>query len=173
MFFIRQLIKLIRLLHQDEGALLLSIGFSLGIFAGWCGWVSILGFLSLVIALVFRVQLGAYFLGSAIFAVLSLPLLTTFHTLGKQILQNESLKPLWTSLYQQPVFHWFKFNNTVVMGGSLMALLAFPFIFALTYWGIVKYQKAVLSKIRQTKIYKFFIKSTPIVLYQKYIEKNL
>jgi uncharacterized protein (TIGR03546 family) len=114
MFLIRQLIKLIRLLHQDEGVLLLSIGFSLSVFSGWCGWASILGLLSLVVALFFRVQLGAYFLGTGLFALISLPLLSTFHNLGKQILENESLKPLWTSMYENPVFHWLKYNNTVV-----------------------------------------------------------
>lgn len=171
MFIIRQLIKLIRLLHQNEGAFLLAFGFSLGCLPGFAGWASILGVISAFIALFFRVQLGAYLLGTAAFSLISLPMVGSFHSVGQKLLYSESLKPLWTSMYENPVFHWLKFNHTVTMGASLIALLALPVIFIVSYILVIKYQETVLVRLKQTKFYKAFMKSSLVLLYSKYLEQ--
>lgn len=171
MFIIRQIIKLIRLLHQNEGAFLLAFGFSLGIFTGFAGWTSLLGLLSVVIAVFFRVQLGAFFLGSAVFSLLSLPLIGSFHAVGKSLLQAPWLKPLWTMMYEHPIFHWLKFNYTITAGASFVALLVFPLMLVITYVLVVKYQQAVLTRLKETKSYKAFMKSSLVLLYLKYLDQ--
>ncbi|MCO5113688.1 MAG: TIGR03546 family protein [Bdellovibrionaceae bacterium] len=171
MFIIRQLIKLIRLLHQNEGAFLLAFGFSLGIFTGFCGWVSALGVTSALIALFFRVQLGAFFLGSAFFALVSLPLIPTFHKVGKFLLEMEALKPLWTTMYEHPIFHWLKFNYTITAGATLVSLVVFPIVFIMAYTLVIKYQEKVLTRLKQTRPYKAFMKSSLVLLYIKYLDQ--
>lgn len=171
MFFIRQIVKLIRLLHQNEGALLLSVGFSLGLFSGLCGWASILGALSAIIAIFFRVQLGAYLLGTATFTLLALPLIGVFHKIGLYFLSMKSLESLWTAMYAQPVFHWVKFNHTVTLGASAVSVVLFPVVLLGTYAGVKKYQQQVLARLKNTRTYKAFIKSTPVLLYLKYLEQ--
>lgn len=171
MFLIRQLIKLIRLLHQDEGALMLSIGFSLSLFAGFCGWNSLLGALSLLIALIFRVQLGAYFFGTLFFSLLSWPFISVFHQIGLRVLNFSALQSLWALMYEQPFFHWLQFNYTVTAGASLVALILFPLVFMATHWAVLKYQNSVLKRLKATRWYKAFIKSSPVVLYLKYLER--
>lgn len=170
MFILKQIIKLIRLLHADEGALALALGFSLSLFPAFSGFASILGLLSLLIVLLFRVQMGAYFLGYFLFSLISLPFLSLFHQLGLYVLTLKNLDGLFTVLSNSPLLHWLKFNHTQVLGGQILALTLFPF----ALWGfkalIEKYKATVVQKVKETKFYKYFTKTSAFLNYNNLLE---
>lgn len=165
MFILKQLIKLIRLLHADEGSFSLALGLSLSLFPGFAGFASILGALTLLIVLLFRVQMGAYFLGYFFFSLLSLPLTKLCNQIGYSLLTNTSLEPTWTVLYQWPVMHWLKFNHTLILGGQVVALVISIPAFFVFYALIEKYKQTVVQKLKGTKLYKNFVRTTFFINY--------
>lgn len=170
MFILKQILKLIKLLHTDEGTFALALGFSLSLFPALGGYVSILGLSSLIIVLVFRVQMGAYFLGSFLFALLSLPFLSLFNSIGLSLLQNPSLTPFWTILYQNPLMHWLKFNHTQVLGGQVVALIFFPFSLLVFKYLIEKYKNTVVKRFKNSKVYKYFSKTSLVIGYNNILD---
>ena len=51
-----------------------------------------------------------------------------FHLLGTQILSMDSVKPLWTALFNIPLIPFTRFNNTVMMGAMVVSLILFPLL---------------------------------------------
>ncbi len=170
MFILKQILKLIQLLHADEGTFALALGFSLSLFPAFGGYTSILGLLSVLIVMIFRVQMGAYFLGTFLFALISLPFSNIFNSIGLWLLTKPSLETFWTSLYQNPLMHWLKFNHTQVLGGQVAALILFPFSLILFQYLIRKYQNTVVKAFKNTKVYKYFSKTSLVIGYNNILD---
>lgn len=170
MFILKQILKLIKLLHTDEGTFALALGFSLSLFPSLSGFTSFLGLISLLIVLVFRVQMGAYFLGAFFFSLLSTPFLNYFHQIGLYLLQNPELQNMWTHLYQNPLAHWLKFNHTQVLGGQIVSLILFPFAFLTFNYLILKYKNIVVLKFKNSKIYNYFSRTSIVIGYNNLLD---
>jgi uncharacterized protein (TIGR03546 family) len=91
-----------------------------------------------------------------------------FHWLGFQILTEiDWLKDFWTTLYNAPVAPLTNFNNTVVIGSFITAIiLALPIYFGIKKL-IIQYRKHLHSKIEKIKIYQVLKQSSFIKLYTK------
>jgi uncharacterized protein (TIGR03546 family) len=77
------------------------------------------------------------------------------------------LKEFWTSLYNAPVAPLTNFNNTVVMGSFLCAIvLAVPVYFGMKIL-VIQYRKHLYSKVEKWKIYKIIKQSSLVRLYAK------
>jgi uncharacterized protein (TIGR03546 family) len=170
MFLLKQIIKLIRLLHADEGSFALALGFSLSLFPAFSGFASILGLFSLLIVIIFRVQMGAYFLGYFLFSLISLPFLPYFHELGLKVLTLENLNSFFTIFSNSPAMHWLKFNHTQVLGGQLIALFLFPVSLVGFKILIDKYKATVVQRVKETKFYKYFTKTSAFLNYNNILE---
>lgn len=172
MFILKQLIKLIRLLHTNNGALSLALGFSLGLFPGFAGYMSIMGLFTLLLVIFFRVQMGAYFLGYFFFSLVSLSLLEPMNSLGLYFLKLPALESMWTLFYSWPVMHWLKFNHTLVLGGQILAFVLFPFVFLILNALIQKYQQTVVKMVKESRPYKWFVRTSFFINYN-YILQSL
>lgn len=170
MYILKQIIKLIRLLHAEEGSLNIAFAISLSIFPAFAGFMSIFGLLTLLLVIVFRVQMGAYFLGFLFFSIISLLFLSPINAIGLNLLTAPSLEPLWTQLYTWPLMHWLKFNHTMVMGGQVLALILFPFCLIAFKYLVEKYQRTVVQKLKNTKLYKGFVKTSFFLNYNNILE---
>jgi uncharacterized protein (TIGR03546 family) len=109
--------------------------------------------------------MGAYFLGFFFFSILSLLFLSPINAIGLNVLTAQSLEPLWTVLYTWPLMHWLKFNHTLVMGGQILALVLFPFCFIAFKFLVEKYQQTVVQKLKNTKLYKGFVRTSFFLSY--------
>lgn len=165
MYILKQIIKLIRLLHAEEGSFNIALAFSLSLFPGFAGFMSIFGLITILMVVFFRIQMGAYFLGYFFFSLLSLALLGPMNRLGHAILLEPSLDGLWTTFYDWPLMHWLNYNHTLVMGGQLLAIVLFPFSLVLLNYLVQKYQRTVVQKLKNTKLYKNFERSTFFINY--------
>ena len=141
MYILKQIIKLIRLLHAEEGSFNIALAISLSLFPGFAGFMSIFGLLTMLVVIFFRIQMGAYFLGYFFFSLLSLALLGPLNRIGHAVLMAPPLENFWTTLYDWPLMHWLNYNHTLVMGGQILALILFPFSLVLFNFLIQKYQK--------------------------------
>jgi uncharacterized protein (TIGR03546 family) len=72
------------------------------------------------------------------------------------------LQPLWTTLYNIPIFPFTRFNNTVVMGSFITGLILFVPIYLLSKRGVIVYREKYDVRISNSKIFKAF-KTNPIV----------
>ncbi len=48
------------------------------------------------------------------------------HALGLTVLREPSLSGLWTQMYNAPVIPWTRFNNSMVMGATVLAFVLLP-----------------------------------------------
>ena len=164
---VKQLINFIRLLHSEGGTKQIAWGLTFGAFLGFSPFFSLQTFLILFVLLIFKVQFGAAFLSAFFFKLVAFIIDPAADSLGRSVLETASLRPFWTTLYNMPIIPYTRFNNSIVMGSFVFALLISP----LLYFGfkilIQKYRTHVVQTFEQSKAWKAF-KATKI--YEWYIK---
>lgn len=165
---IKQILNLIRLLHSENGLYAITWGLTLGVFLGFSPFFSIQTFLILFILFIFRVQFGAAFLSAFFFKLVAFLIDPFAEVFGRWALENNTFRPLWTTLYNIPIIPYTRFNNSIVMGSFLVALLLSPFLFFLFKFLIQKYRIYIVDTLEQTKFWKAFKASKIYDYYLKY-----
>lgn len=166
---IKQLIQMIRMLHSENGTHQLAIGLTLGIFLGFSPFLSLQTFLILIILLVFKVQIGAAFLSAFFFKFIAYLTDPAADWLGRRTLEHSSLVELWTTMYNLPLLPYTRFNNSIVMGSFVLALIISPIIYFVFLQLIKQYRSRVVEKFENSKMWKAF-KATPV--YEWYLKYN-
>lgn len=165
---IKQLINLIRLLHSDTGQNQIAAGLSFGVFLGFAPFLSLQTLLVLFIVFIFRVQLGAAFLSAFFFKFVAYLLDPVADPIGRSLLENESLRPLWTSMYNIPFLPMTRFNNSIILGSFAISIILCPLLFFIFKKLVVQYQTNLVQKFESSKMWKVF-KATKIYdWYSKY-----
>ncbi len=172
MFFLKLLSSIVKVLHSQDSPEQVAWGFALGAIPGLTPLWSLHNLLVFLIVLIVKVNAGAALLSLALFSLLRWILSPVFHLIGNAILtQIPFLTGLWTALYNAPLAPLTRFNNTVVMGGFVTALVLIApnyFIFRVL---VVQYRKRWGQKIEDWKIVKLFRGSRIVQFYMKL--KNL
>ncbi|MNS91946.1 hypothetical protein D3C72_1260590 [compost metagenome] len=153
---LKQIFNFLKLLNSDTGTYQLASGLALGLMLGFAPFFSIQTLLVFAIIFIFRVQIGAAFLSAFFFKFVAYLFDQPAHYLGKAVLENESLRPLFVTMYNMPLVPMTRFNNSIAMGSMLVSIILFPFAF----WGfklaILKYRATVVAKFKGTKFWKAF-----------------
>lgn len=165
---LKQIFGFLKLLNSDTGTISLAMGIALGFVLGMSPLLSLQGILILMIAVFFRVQLGAVFISSFFFTFMAYLLDPAFHALGEKLLLSPSLAGLWTSLFNMPLVPLTRFNNTIVMGAGVLSIALTPIIFIVSKLLIEKYRKAVVERIKETKLWKAIKATSLFKWYYKY-----
>ncbi len=151
---LKQLFAFLKLLNSDTGTNQLATGLSLGLVLGFSPFLSLQTFLILILCFFFRVQLGAAFLSAFFFKFVAFLFDPITDSLGRAVLENAGLRPLFVSLYNMPLVPLTRFNNSIIMGSGLVGLiLALPMFFIFKNL-IVKYRLHILERIKGTKWWK-------------------
>ncbi len=74
------------------------------------------------------------------------------HQIGFYLLTADNLFPVWNNLYQIPLVPLTRFNNTVVMGGLITGLAAFPVLFFAVQAIIIPIRTKLVPKIAASKL---------------------
>ena len=151
---LKQIFQLLKLLNSEKGTTQIAWGVALGFVLGMTPAFSLQTILVLLLLLFFRVQIGAAFLAAFFFKFVAYLLDPLFNSVGSMVLSQESLKPLFTSLYNMPIVPFTRFYNSIVMGSGVTAILLVPFVFFFTKWFIHKYREMIYYKFKQTKFFK-------------------
>jgi uncharacterized protein (TIGR03546 family) len=130
----------------------ISLGFCFGMIAGFTPLWSLHNLLVLFLILVLRVNLSAFLLGLALFSFLAFALDPLFHATGLAILTQPSLEPLFTALYNSPLWRIERFNDSIVMGSLVVSLLAFAPLLLLGNALIRRYRVHVLAWLQRTRL---------------------
>ncbi len=165
---LKQLFNFIKLLNSDTGLNQLSAGIVCGFILGLSPVFSLQTILVIFVIFFFRVQIGAAFVASFFFAMIAYLLDPLFHQVGCYILEMNSLRGLFITLYNVPLVPFTKFYNSVVMGAGIVSILFAPLIFFLSKILINKYRITVVEGMKETKIYLLIRSTSFYKWYAKY-----
>ena len=167
------LIKLIQslfgALHSEGTPGQLAAGIVLGSFLGITPLINLHNAIIFAALVLLNVSFAGGMLGWALFVPIGFLLDPLFDWIGHTLLLDVSfLTPLWTSLYNMPVVPLTNFNNTIVLGSLVFALVfALPLFFALR-WAVARYRVTIGERVRRSKLYRALTASKAYNLYKMF-----
>jgi uncharacterized protein (TIGR03546 family) len=165
---LKQVFAFLKMLNSDTGTNQIASGIAAGFVLGMTPFFSLQSILIFLCMLVFRIQMGAAFLAAFFFAFAAYLLDPMFHAVGHAVLTANSLQPLFTTLYNMPIVPMTRFNNTVVMGSGIVALLLSPLVYIVARMMVKKYRIVVVDRFKQTKVWKAMQATSFYKWYYKY-----
>ncbi len=156
MFTLIKLIQsLFKALHSEGTPGQLAAGIALGSIIGLTPLVNVHNAIVFAAIVLLNVSFAGGMLGWALFVPVGFLLDPLFDWIGHTLLLYVSfLTPLWTSFYNTPVIPLTNFNNTVVLGSFVFAVLfAVPLFFVARY-GVARYRATIGQRVRQSKWYR-------------------
>jgi uncharacterized protein (TIGR03546 family) len=168
MFWLKLVINFIKILREGQTPAQVAGGFALGFILGLSPMFTLQGALVWLIILMLDVNLSAATFSLAFFALFAYIFDPLFHRLGYFMLVDiNSLKGLWTTLYNAPIAPLTRFNNTLVMGSFISALILFvPVYFGMKKF-VIAYRATIGVKVAQWKIYKIIDRSSLVQWYKR------
>jgi uncharacterized protein (TIGR03546 family) len=151
---LKQLFAFFKLLNSDTGTNQLASGVACGLILGFSPVLSIQTLIVFICLFLFRIQMGAAFLAAFFFKFVAFLIDPIAHEIGKDVLAMPGLQGLWTQLYNMPLIPYTRFNNSIVMGSGVLAIILTPFVFFISKMLIVKYRKTVVERFKDTKVWK-------------------
>src|SRR5690606_22274471 len=125
---LKQLFAFIKLLNSDTGTTSLAAGMTCGFILGMTPVLSLHSLLVFLILFIFRIQIGAALVTAFFFKFVAFLLDPAFHAVGSQVLEIESLRSFFTTLYNMPLIPFTRFNNSIVMGSAVITFALSPFV---------------------------------------------
>jgi len=166
------LIKLIQslfgALHSEGTPGQLAAGMVLGSFLGLTPLFNLHNALIFAALVLLNVSFAGGLLGWALFVPVGFLLDPLFDWIGHRLLLAESLRRFWTSLYNTPVVPLTNFNNTVVLGSLVFALLASVPLFFVLRWAVARYRVTIGERVRQSRFYKTVMASKVYNVYKMF-----
>ncbi len=155
MFFLKFISKFIKVLQAGESPPLIAGGITMGFVVGLTPFWTLQNMVILLVAFLTKVNLASVFFALFVFSFLTYLFDPVYHNLGFFLLaEMEKLRPLWTDMYNWPVAPYTRFNNTVVLGSLIIALvLAFP-VYAGAKKGVIKYRETWGARINNSRFMK-------------------
>lgn len=169
MFALVKLIQsLIGALHSEGTPGQLALGITLGSIIGLTPLMNIHNAIVFAAIVLLNVSFAGGMLGWALFVPIGFLLDPLFDWIGHSLLMAPSLRDLWTSLYNTPIVPLTNFNNTVVLGSLVFALLLLVPLFFATRWAVVRYRATIGERVRQSKFYRAIMASKVYNVYKMF-----
>jgi uncharacterized protein (TIGR03546 family) len=167
---LKQIFAFFKLLNSDTGTNQIASGLALGILLGFSPILSLQTLLAFLLLFLFRIQIGAAFVSAFFFKFVAFTIDPVSDQLGQWILESESLRPLFVSMYNAPLLPLTRFNNTIVMGSGFIGFLLFIPSFFIFKKLVIKYRETVVDRLKETKIWRAFAATGFYKWYLKYTE---
>jgi uncharacterized protein (TIGR03546 family) len=165
---LKQLLAFFKLLNSDKDTGPIAAGLVCGMILGLTPSLSLQTLLVLILLFFLRIQIGAALIAAFFFKLGAFALDPAFDVVGRAVLEQGSLKPTFTALYQMPIVPFTRFNNSIVMGSGIVSLiLAVPAYFAFKKL-VMKYRATVVARFERSAIWKAWKATTVYQWYEKY-----
>jgi len=160
--------SLIGALHSEGTPGQLALGIALGSIMGLTPLMNIHNAIVFAAIVLLNVSFAGGMLGWALFVPIGFLLDPLFDWIGHQVLMAESLRGVWTSLYNTPIVPLTNFNNTIVLGSLVFSLLLLVPLFFATRWAVARYRVTVGERVRQSKFYRAVMASKVYTVYKMF-----
>lgn len=168
MFWIQILSNFIKILRAGQTPRQVAGGFVLGSIAGLSPVLTLQGLFIWFVIFVLDVNLSAASLAFLMFALFAYVFDPLFHQLGYFLLvEVDALRGLWTTLYNAPIAPLTRFNNTLVLGSLVGAILLSPAVYIGVRRFVVAYRTYIGARVESWKIYQVLSRNTLVRWYQK------
>ncbi|MGA9120293.1 MAG: TIGR03546 family protein [Bacteroidota bacterium] len=168
MFWFNIVKSFINILREGQTPAQVAGGFALGTLVGFSPMVTLQGLVVWLVILVLDVNFAAVLLALTLCKLIAYLIDPIFHSLGFAVLvKAEFLQGLWTWLYNAPIAPLTRFNNTVVMGSFLFAIICFVPVYIGMKRTVVAYRTHIHSRFEQWKVYKMLDKSKLVNYYRR------
>jgi uncharacterized protein (TIGR03546 family) len=131
MFFLRPVRFLAQALVLETTPRQLAWGFALGMMIGLIPKGNLIAVALMTLFCALRINVAAGTAAIFLFSWVGMLLDLVSHRLGHSLLTTAALQPVWTSLYNLNLVPWTAFNNTVVLGSTLIGLALLLPVYAL------------------------------------------
>ena len=168
MFTILKLLQsIVKTLHSEGTPGQVAAGMALGAALGLTPLMSPHNLVIFAAIILLNVSFGGGMLGWALFVPVGFALDPVFDRIGRTLLvDTPSLTPVWTSLYNAPVWPYTNFNNSVVLGSLAgWLVLAIPIYFAAKF-AVARYRATVGERVRHSRIYQVLVASRAYNVYR-------
>jgi uncharacterized protein (TIGR03546 family) len=146
--------SILKTLHSEGTPGQVAAGIALGSALGLTPLMNLHNLVIFALIVILNVSFGGGMLGWALFVPVGFLLDPLFHRIGLALLQRDSLRGLWTDLYNTPLVPYTNFNNSVVLGSVAAWLVLLVPIFFASRYGVARYRATVGERVRQSKFYK-------------------
>ncbi|MGE5803473.1 MAG: TIGR03546 family protein [Gemmatimonadota bacterium] len=169
MFALIKLIQsLVGALHSEGTPGQLALGIALGSILGLTPLMNVHNAIVFAAIMLLNVSFAGGMLGWALFVPIGFLLDPLFDWIGHSLLLTPALRGLWTSLYNMPIVPLTNFNNTIVLGSLVFALLCFVPLFLATRWAVARYRVTIGARVRQSKFYRAVMASKVYNVYKMF-----
>jgi len=146
---------LVKALHSEGTPGQVAAGIALGAILGLTPLVNLHNLVVAALILMLNVSVPGAMLGWVAFTPLGFVLDALFDALGRRLLlETPALTPLWTGLANIPVVPLTNFNNTVVLGSLVFALLLFVPLYFGGRWAVRRYRETIGERVMQSRLYQ-------------------
>jgi uncharacterized protein (TIGR03546 family) len=167
MLLLKLLQSLVKTLHSEGTPGQVAAGFALGSILGLTPIMNLHNAVVFALIVVLNVSFPAALLGWAVFVPVGFVLDPAFDRLGRALLlDTPALRPAWTALDNLPLVPLTNFNNTVVLGSLVAALVFWLPLFFATRRGVARYRATVAERIRRSRVYQVLTASKVYSLYR-------
>ncbi|PYP71264.1 MAG: hypothetical protein DMD41_12935 [Gemmatimonadetes bacterium] len=155
MLLLKPLQSLVKALHSEGTPRQVAAGIALGSILGLTPLVNLHNALVFGLIIILNVSFPGAMLGWALFVPVGFLLDPLFDRIGRiLLLETPALTPLWTTLSNTPVVPLTNFNNSVVLGSLVCALLLlYPLLLA-SRRGVIRYRDTVGAWVERTQLLK-------------------
>ena len=172
MFVLKIIAKFIKVLQSAESPTQVAWGFAFGSIIGLTPMMSLHNLILLILIFILKVNIAAAMLAFIVFSLVAFLFDPIFHSIGYFFLvEVRPIFPFWTDMYNAPVAPLTRYNNTILMGSLICALLALYPNYLWFKWFIKKYRETWGEKIKSWKIVRVVKGSKIVRLYVRI--KNL
>jgi len=165
---LKQLLSLINLLNSDTGSNQIAAGIACGLILGFAPLISLQVLLVFICIFMFRIQIGAALVSAVFFAFIAWLFDPVFSSVGSTILEVESMRPVFSAMYNMPLIPLTSFNNSITMGAGVMSLALAPFIFFASKRLIMTYREQVVQRFKNSRWWKMWTGTVFFKMYSTY-----
>lgn len=156
MFLLGPLRYLAKALILETTPRQLAWGFALGMVIGLVPKGNLIAVSLMTLFCALRINLAAGTAAIALFAWVGMYLDPVSHRLGHFLLTHDALKSYWTTLAGMKVVPWTNFNNTVVLGSTLIGLAALLPVYFITRPVFAKFAPKLAEHVKKYRLVSVF-----------------
>lgn len=155
MIVLKLIQSIIKALHSEGTPGQVAAGLALGSILGLTPLLNLHNLLIFALIIMLNVSFPGAMLGWALFTPIGFALDSLFDAVGHRLLLGTpALTPLWTTLANIPVVPLTNFNNTVVLGSLVVALVLLVPVYLLARWGVAQYRANVAAWFQRSALYR-------------------
>ncbi|RJP82476.1 MAG: TIGR03546 family protein [Desulfobacteraceae bacterium] len=158
--------EFLKILNSETEPRQISLAVCFALIIGITPLYSLHNLIVLFLVFILRVNIATFLLAWPLIAGIGYIIDPVLHQIGMAALTEKSWEGLWTGLYNNPVFHLARFNNTIVMGGLIFSMVMFVPCFFLSNYLVKRYRETFLSWVEKTRLMKLLKASKLFQVYQ-------